>query len=72
MYGEIRSGWKLDGDTLVWNFAIPANTTAHIILPQGWTIADGSANAKQKLSALFSGEVKATATAGEYELTLKK
>ena len=72
MYGEIRSGWKLDGDTLVWNFAIPANTTAHITLPQGWTIADGSTNAKQKLSALFSGEVKATATAGEYELTLKK
>ena len=72
MYGEIRSGWKLDGDTLVWNFAIPANTTAHITLPQGWTITDGSANAKQKLSALFSGEVKATATAGEYELTLKK
>lgn len=72
MYGEIRSGWKFEGDALVWSFAIPANTTAHITLPQGWAVADGDEAAKAKLTSLFTGEANTTATAGEYTLVLKK
>jgi alpha-L-rhamnosidase len=33
-YGEIRSGWKFEGDVLVVNATIPANTSAVIRLPE--------------------------------------
>lgn len=32
-YGKIESNWKRDGDQLLWNISIPANTTATIKLP---------------------------------------
>jgi alpha-L-rhamnosidase len=32
-YGKIKSAWKRDGDKLVWNITIPANTTATVKLP---------------------------------------
>ncbi len=32
-YGEITSDWKRDGDKIVWQFTIPNNTTAQVILP---------------------------------------
>jgi alpha-L-rhamnosidase len=33
MYGNIKSGWKIEGDQMVYDVAIPANTTATITLP---------------------------------------
>ncbi len=33
MYGEIRSDWKTEGDDLIYEVVIPANTTATITLP---------------------------------------
>ena len=33
--GEIVSGWKYEGDKLVYEVEIPANTEAEIILPDG-------------------------------------
>lgn len=33
IYGKIRSDWKIEGDELVYDVAIPANTTATVILP---------------------------------------
>ncbi len=35
MYGKIKSAWKIDGDKVTYEFEIPANTTATIILPDG-------------------------------------
>lgn len=34
VYGTIKSSWKKDGSKLVWNFTIPANTTAEVHIPQ--------------------------------------
>jgi alpha-L-rhamnosidase len=33
MYGTIRSSWRLDGEKVTYEFEIPANTTATVILP---------------------------------------
>lgn len=35
MYGEIVSGWKLDGEQLTMELEIPANTSATIHIPGG-------------------------------------
>lgn len=33
VYGTIESGWKFEGDKLVFDFVVPANTTATVTLP---------------------------------------
>lgn len=33
--GTIESGWRYDGDTVVYTFTIPANMTANVTLPDG-------------------------------------
>lgn len=33
-YGLIESRWRIDGDTMHWQFTIPANTTAEVCIPQ--------------------------------------
>jgi alpha-L-rhamnosidase len=33
LYGEIKSGWKIDGNKMVYAIEIPANTSATITLP---------------------------------------
>jgi len=33
MYGEIKSAWKIEGDQMIYDVTIPANTTATITLP---------------------------------------
>jgi alpha-L-rhamnosidase len=32
-YGKIVSNWKKEGNTLLWNFTIPCNTTAKVYIP---------------------------------------
>ena len=32
-YGKITSAWHVEGDTLTWDLAVPANTTASVVLP---------------------------------------
>jgi alpha-L-rhamnosidase len=34
LYGEIKSGWKIQGDDFVYNISIPTNTTATVSLPE--------------------------------------
>ncbi|SHF32930.1 alpha-L-rhamnosidase [Mariniphaga anaerophila] len=33
MYGEIESGWKIEGEQMIYDVRIPANTTATVKLP---------------------------------------
>jgi alpha-L-rhamnosidase len=33
LYGTIVSDWKIEGGSFIWNFTIPANTTATIYIP---------------------------------------
>ncbi len=32
-YGKITSTWRVEGDTLTWELAVPPNTTATVIMP---------------------------------------
>ncbi len=34
LYGEIKSGWKLEGNEMVYTVEIPANTTATVTLAE--------------------------------------
>lgn len=42
--GEIRSHWRREGTTFIWDIAIPANTTASVYLPEavGKEIKEGN------------------------------
>ena len=41
--GRIVSGWRYDGDVVIYEFEIPANLTADVTLPDGrkFTLAPG-------------------------------
>jgi alpha-L-rhamnosidase len=32
-YGKIASVWRVEGNTLTWDLAVPANTTATVVIP---------------------------------------
>ena len=32
-YGKITSAWHVEGNTLTWDLAVPANTTATVVIP---------------------------------------
>ena len=32
-HGVVKSAWRFDGDTWIWNFTIPADATATVISP---------------------------------------
>ena len=32
-YGKITSAWRVEGDTLTWELAVPPNTTATVVIP---------------------------------------
>ncbi len=32
-YGKIASKWRVEGNTLTWDLAVPANTTATVVMP---------------------------------------
>ena len=43
LYGRVGSRWEyLDGEKIKFNFTVPCNTTAKIILPNGETYEKGS------------------------------
>ncbi|HEY9290880.1 MAG TPA: family 78 glycoside hydrolase catalytic domain [Microlunatus sp.] len=52
-YGEVHSGWQLDGDQFALNVTIPGGTTAEVELPDG------------KTEAVSSGEHRFTATVSD-------
>ena len=47
-YGEIISGWSTKGGKVIYQVTIPANSSATLTLPEGWTCNEGE---KQKLQA---------------------
>ena len=56
--GRIESGWKRrDDGTIEWNFTVPRNTTADVVLPEG--------------AEIVSGDLPAECTPGEYTLLLR-
>ncbi len=39
-YGLIKSSWKRNGEEIVWDFTIPCNSQAKVILPVGWVATE--------------------------------
>jgi alpha-L-rhamnosidase len=75
MYGAISSAWEMDGDKLVLDVSIPANTTATVALPDtkiGNVTLDGVALKKSKSVSSFSEEKNAVVVklgSGDYKFT---
>ena len=77
-YGKVRSGWKVEADRTVYDFEIPANTTADIFLPASSASAieeSGKAIAQVneiKVGNVENGLVKLTIGSGKYQFVIKK
>jgi alpha-L-rhamnosidase len=77
-YGKVSSGWKVEADRTVYDFEIPANTTADIFLPASSASAieeSGKAIAQVneiKVGNVENGLVKLTIGSGKYQFVIKK
>ncbi len=60
--GEIRSAWKRNGKKFVWEFTVPCNTAAEIILPPGLVIPE-----TEGIEVMKNGT--RTARPGSYKIT---
>lgn len=56
-HGRIHSAWAMQGDHVTWQTTLPADTSADVALPQGWTAPQGT---------------DFTLTAGVYDLHLTR
>jgi alpha-L-rhamnosidase len=77
MYGLIRSGWRVEGDSIFFDMKIPANTTATICLPGSTdTIQEGGRPVCEAVGITVSGEDEGCATlhagSGEYHFALNR
>ena len=71
LYGEIVSGWKLDGEHLIMEVQIPANTSATIHIPgvlSGITVNGGSAEESGIKFEELDGKVLGKAGSGTYTI----
>jgi alpha-L-rhamnosidase len=46
--GRIESGWKREGDAVIYELTIPANTTATVVLPAAGKLTEGGAPIPQE------------------------
>ena len=40
-FGLVKSAWRYDGDTWIWDFTVPAGATATVVTPDGKTETRG-------------------------------
>jgi alpha-L-rhamnosidase len=78
MYGQIKSGWKLNDDHLEMNVSVPANTVARILIPAE-AEADVTENGKPlgssedfKIIDTTDGYVVIQAGSGDYHFVVNK
>lgn len=78
MYGRIESGWKLQGDVMVYQCTIPANTTARLYLPiaSADKIMEGEKRLKKskgvKYMGVEGGKVVLELSSGSYSFRSQK
>ncbi|MHC0446948.1 family 78 glycoside hydrolase catalytic domain [Flavobacterium sp. 3-218] len=75
VYGTIKSDWKKDKKSLIWNITIPANTSAIVYLPTS-DISTVSIN-KQRLDKTFNSKIEnnnivLTLESGSYVFNVKR
>lgn len=75
-YGAIRSAWKVSGNDVTWDVAVPPNTTAELPLPSSETAdyrLDDQALAKSSLKTLAknsAGDMTYLLPAGKYSFKI--
>ena len=78
MYGRIRSGWKVAGNTLTYRATVPANTTATLYLPAASAAAvrEGGREPRQANGITFvkheNGKAVYRLQSGSYEFTVPR
>jgi alpha-L-rhamnosidase len=76
MYGRIRSAWKIDGDVLIYQATVPANTTATLFLPaaSAASVSEGGREARAAEGVTFlrqdGGKAVYTLRSGTYRFTV--
>ena len=72
--GKIASAWKREGDRIIYDVTVPANTTAIVILPEGGRITEnGEAVPKgMKLKESAAGTFGFEVVAGTYRFVWSK
>ena len=71
MYGEIVSGWKLDGEQLTMELEIPANTSATIHIPDGLSVITVNGGSVEESGIKFKeldGKVLGKTGSGTYTI----
>jgi alpha-L-rhamnosidase len=75
IYGEIKSGWKLENNLFIWDITIPANTTATVYVPTRAKeeVLEGGKSASKGTGIKFVGWEENTAVfeiqSGSYSFT---
>jgi alpha-L-rhamnosidase len=71
MYGKIKSAWQKNGKLIRYQFTIPANTSAHVIL-MGKKISDSKKDGHLSKSFLIKANgLEATLESGTYEFNVE-
>ncbi len=75
MYGEIRAGWKREGNLIQYSISIPGNTSGEVIMPKGKALhLDGTLLSKSKYATNLEegkGGVRFLLGSGNYTITVK-
>ena len=69
VYGKIVSSWKITDDKMVYSVEIPANTTAHVTLPNAKLGNVAMDEALKSNSKQIEKEVVLEVGSGKYEFS---
>ena len=72
--GRIASAWKREGDKVIYNITIPANTSALVFLPEGGAVTEGGKPlpADWRLKETYQGTQGIRIVAGTYRFEWRK
>ncbi len=74
LYGKIESSWKVENGKVEYDFIIPANTTATIILPETEELTDDGNSIKEcvymKENGSSDGKIQLKAGSGTYHFSM--
>ena len=78
MYGRIESSWQIESDRVIYNFTVPANTTATLYLPATASsdVVENGMPASESEGVSFVGQeedrIVYEVSSGEYRFTVSK
>ena len=71
-YGRIESSWKIDSDKVIYNFTVPANTTADCKLIANSAVAKISVNGENKNLTPKNNKFELTLIPGNWQIVVSK